>query len=130
MREKIKKCVLDHYSNLDESNNYLLDELLTTNTTKDLQYLAKKQNTFHLFNQQFQQQDQDKKTSTLSSSNKNSFADSELIQTQFSIDIYYLPKCCHTQLIETTGDSYLDDEINLNAHLLERWVFVMLTNKK
>lgn len=136
MREKIKKCILDHYLNLEESNAnaYLLDELVTTSTNKDLQYLAKKQSTFLFLNQQFNQTHSESQAtlrSTLSSNSSKTLFEEELVRTKLVLDLYWLPECCHSHLIQSTGDTYLDEfSISKSNHLLERWVFVLQTNKK
>ncbi len=43
--------------NLTRSKNFILDELITTTTSKDLHYLARKQSTILLLNQAIHQQE-------------------------------------------------------------------------
>jgi hypothetical protein len=143
LKEKIRKCLADHQFNLEEeenleklqenntNNNIILDELVTTTTTKDLQYLAKKQTTILLLNQAINQQSSSSSSKLIKQQNLSKNLTDNCIK--ITINVYILPNCCFNELISIHGDNLLieskQQQNKLESfHLVERWIFIMLTN--
>ncbi len=142
LKEKIRKCLADHQFNLEEeenleklqenntNNNIILDELVTTTTTKDLQYLAKKQTTILLLNQAINQQSSSSSKLIKQQNLSKNLTDNCI---KITINVYILPNCCFNELISIHGDNLLieskQQQNKLESfHLVERWIFIMLTN--